>query len=734
MKDNKYETVAEEFNNNFERHRHKKIVLYGLGQYTKEILEKAKEFQFVGLLSPETADIGKQFFGIEVLAFEHVLDTRPIIVIAARYELEQIILKDIVFLNKTHGIEIYFKDGSIAKQAPECQPHPSWKSDEIELMEKINKYDAVSFDIFDTLISRRIEKPSDVFLVVDKRCKKIYGTSFDYHHLRRDAESRLQNPDRDVCIVDLYKEMSKLKPDFGQHMSEVLTLELEVEANLIVPCSKMIEIYKKLLLKGKPLFLITDMYLPKSFITGILSAHGIDGYRELYVSADYGQNKKSGELFKKIKSYFSGSILHIGDNYLSDVDAALKSGIGAFHVLSARDYLASSSMRGIINADKSIGDRITVGIIAKRIFGNPFIRLDKANGIPVISSHQDFGYLILGPLALGYILWLCKRCKNLGVGKILFCAREGLFLKRLYEMIRLLHGQQELPESEYFRTSRKMASVVSLMGWDDIAHSFDRHRYFGTFKSLMFQRFSVNVSDADEVTNQVVDTRSDLDTVLSMISRYEEQILNQAKRERKAFIKYVNSICNFKDTIFAISDQGNAGTVQMAIEKLIDTSSNLNGLYLCALKDNSSRDLLDEISIEGLNETINPYGLERFDGYLDPTRHSFLKSNHLFESVFTAPEGCYIRCNENGSFENGPKFSNQKNWYYKEKIFLGIRDFFNDYLKADKFHEFESISSDLTDRIFGLIEDGKVLVDEKIKDTFYFDNPYVREKENQISF
>ena len=49
MKGNKYETVAEEFNNNFERHRHKKIVLYGLGQYTKEILEKAKEFQSVFL-------------------------------------------------------------------------------------------------------------------------------------------------------------------------------------------------------------------------------------------------------------------------------------------------------------------------------------------------------------------------------------------------------------------------------------------------------------------------------------------------------------------------------------------------------------------------------------------------------------------------------------------------------------------------------------------------------------
>ena len=713
MKD---ETVAKVFEKKFKRHQHKKIVLYGLGQSTKAILEKTKGFQFVGLLSPEAGDIGKQFFGITVLAFENVIDICPIVIIVAREEVEQTILREISYLNKNHGIKIFFKNGGSAKLLPECLPHSSWKSGEPELMEKIEKYGAVSFDVFDTLITRRIEKPSDVFLVVDRRCKKIFGTLFDYYHLRLDVESRLQSHASYASIVELYKEMTKLDSDFGLHMSEVLSFELEVEANLIVPCSRMIEIYSKLLLKGKPLFLISDMYLPKSFIEGILNAYGIDGYEALFVSADDGQSKIGGGLFKEIQSHFNGSILHIGDNLRSDVDMAIKSGIDAYHVLSARDYLASSSMCSIIQAGKPIGDRITIGLIANRVFGDPFIRLDKTNGIPVISSLKDFGFIIFGPLAHGYISWLCKRCKDIGIGKILFCARDGFFLKRLYEMLRLLNGYYELPESVYFRTSRRMGTVVSLIEWDDIVNSFNRHRYFGTFKNLMLQRFSIIIPDTDEISNQLVNTSDDLDTALSLISRYEEEILDQAKKERQAFIKYVNSICNFEKTIVALSDSGCMGTVQMAIEKTLDTYGNLHGLHVCASKN------------------INPYGLERLDGFLNQTKHTFLEYQHLFESVFTGPEGCYLRCNDDGSFENGPKYSNQKNWNYKEMIFLGIRDYFNEYLKAYPYQKFESCSSDLANMICELVDEGKVVVDERVKETFYFDNPYVRDQDNPIIF
>ena len=406
------DSLVSKFLNKFDRLKHRDIVLYGLGPLTKMILEKTKDFNIMGLLSNEKTDIGKKYYGLNVLSINEIIEHRPIVIIVARTEIEQLILKDLLILKEKYNIEIYFKEGSIAKLDPICKPNISWKIREDDLLKLAKKYDVVSFDVFDTLITRSIDRPSDIFHVVNSICVNKFGSELDYLSLRRQAESHFNNMKCDATIDEIYDYMANENSFLKLHKYEIYNIELKVEANFIIPCKKMIDIYRNILTNEITVLLITDMYLPKDFITGILNAYGIDGYKKLYISSYEGVNKKSTKLFLKVQASINGNILHIGDNLQSDIQAGNKSGFDTFHVLNARDYLLSSSMSGIINVTNSIGDRVMAGILAKRVFGNPFLRLDKTNGVPLINTFQDFGYIILGPVSLGYILWLCDRCKD----------------------------------------------------------------------------------------------------------------------------------------------------------------------------------------------------------------------------------------------------------------------------------------------------------------------------------
>ena len=53
-------------------------------------------------------------------------------------------------------------------------------------MKEINKYKYISFDIFDTLIKRNVEKPEDIFKIVEKKLQieNFYESIFKEKKIR----------------------------------------------------------------------------------------------------------------------------------------------------------------------------------------------------------------------------------------------------------------------------------------------------------------------------------------------------------------------------------------------------------------------------------------------------------------------------------------------------------------------------------------------------------------------
>lgn len=221
-------------------------------------------------------------------------------------------------------------------------------------LEMLAPFDIVSFDIFDTLILRPLEAPTDVFRILEKRngC-----TGFAEMRIRAEREARTGSTSGEINIHDIYKMLSS----YGTHLPGGETDELSAEIDYCFPNPYLKDIYDELISRGKDVIIISDMYFPSEMMEKLLSASGYRGYKKLYVSCDFAKNKARGELFSLAKSDFpEKTIIHIGDNASSDVTVPKRLGIAAYHYKSCHEIgapyrprlksaLTSSLYSGIIN-------------------------------------------------------------------------------------------------------------------------------------------------------------------------------------------------------------------------------------------------------------------------------------------------------------------------------------------------------------------------------------------------
>ena len=57
-----------------------------------------------------------------------------------------------------------------------------------QLITQIKKYQIITFDVFDTLITRDVYEPQDVFYFVEKRYNNLYHCNCDFMTKRINAE------------------------------------------------------------------------------------------------------------------------------------------------------------------------------------------------------------------------------------------------------------------------------------------------------------------------------------------------------------------------------------------------------------------------------------------------------------------------------------------------------------------------------------------------------------------
>ena len=196
------------------------------------------------------------------------------------------------------------------------------------------------------------------------------------------------------------------------------------------------------------------MYLPVNILKDFLNQFGVTGYEDILVSCEY-QVSKSNGLFQILKEKAGGmSYLHIGDNPEADYTAAKENGVDAFLIMSAIQMMEVSSWKSILTYLKEIESRVMLGMLASELFNDPFV-LYASQGKPRIVCSQDFGFLLIAPLVLLFLVWMLNILENKEKAFLMFASRDGWLMQKAYHILKKQWNLKYLPKDIYFMISRK---------------------------------------------------------------------------------------------------------------------------------------------------------------------------------------------------------------------------------------------------------------------------------------
>jgi predicted HAD superfamily hydrolase len=286
----------------------------------------------------------------------------------------------------------------------------------------IDKHDVIAFDVFDTLLVRPYNNPGDMFIHLEK-IHKLDG----FAAVRGNAElcARKKTKHEEITYDEIYAQIDVAFKCMYEH-------EVEFEKLILRANPDIQKYFQYAVRQKKTVIIISDMYLPKSVIEYILISNNYGSYDKIYLSSDCLLTKHTGNLFSfvlKDMNISGRNLLHIGDNYYSDFFMARKNGIHAYHYTKIKWRL----FHQVKNAGKyraknarSLGASIILGSLAFQHIKQP---------VSGRSYFENFGYTYGGPAVFAYMEWLKNKLRAEGITSVLFVARDGYILKKVFDLI-----------------------------------------------------------------------------------------------------------------------------------------------------------------------------------------------------------------------------------------------------------------------------------------------------------
>lgn len=499
--------------------------------------------------------------------------------------------------------------------------------DSAGIIKKIEEYDVVSFDIFDTLLKRNVKKPTDVFKYMEKKYNRE-----GFFNERIEAEKRARaNNKIEVTLKDIYEEMPF---DFSKE-------ELETESELLIQNDWIISVYKKAV-QSKIVIITSDMYLPEEFIIQILKREKIEGYKKLYLSSAVGKTKSSGELFDLILEEigYDKKIIHIGDSFKADYEVPKRRGISAIHI-------PTNVTKESFQLKK---DDIECNIL------NTFLN----NTLPIYQNkYYRFEYERFGMFLWGYSRWLHESIKNAGIDNVYFFSRDGLIMKKAFDAI------YSDVQTHYLEVSRRALRVPILWMNYELEHVIDMISPSKLVSlATIFDGVGLDINDyVDLIKKYGFDLNSTFDrkdllnnrNLNNLYSELSFDIENVSKQEYRLLVKYINQNKLVGD--FAIVDIGWSGGMQRYLVETLSKlgiKSHIKGYYI-GVADYYKRNIAVIPSLD-----LNGYLFDFLhDENAKDKRSAFVG---LFETLFLEQDGSVKNYKE----KNGCVVSNRLPYEYLE--------------------------------------------------------------------
>ena len=677
--------------NRFDHLQGKRVFVYGTG-VKAEWLISSVNINVVGLLDNNIDNIGCNIFGCSVFDIADAIPLADVIIIAASDIYNDLIYNRIFPKVEGEEIVVYYFDGTVAAQKKKKKEvsSPYYEFTLQDLRDEIDRNDIITFDLFDTLISRRLLEPADIHFAVSTEKDREYRIKrLKYEEELGDAAN----------MEGVFDRLSRYESSWKHLQSR----EERFEKSLTIPRKEIVALLKYAFDSGKPVYIITDTPHSEKFLRRLLAQHGIVDFSGILVSSELSKTKSSTALWMHFIEMVKNEelILHIGDNVQSDVINPARLGIDTFHVKSSVDLLRESSLSQLFDESTNYGRSVIAGHIGGRVFNSPFSLYNK-NGIPCLNSAEDLGYVFYGPIVFSYIAWIAKQSRLRSIDTLLFCARDGYFLYPLFKLFVSKYKEYSGIKSRYFITSRLL-----LIKYGDLMNTA-KIFYSGSMAECLFNRYDMESMDETNIdTNQ----KKDYIRLCEILEQNSKSILKSMSNTRRHYLSYISSLG--LDGNIAIVDPSYNGTIQNNLQRLV--GRRIAGFYMNANLSKSSP-YFDKQEM---------FSLYQEDSDLDASYSNIRKYTLFVEGgFFVAPTGTPIALDENGKFKYSRRGKTQEKFSDKRKLYNGVKEYFKDmfdvYDSADKM----SLEPKYIDDFVGLFCGNSEHLSEGLKSTFYCDTLY----------
>jgi predicted HAD superfamily hydrolase len=444
---------------------------------------------------------------------------------------------------------------------------------------KLERARAVSFDIFDTLTSRSVYHPEDVFkFLPDQPAFQALGLdpNVDIPPARFKAEhatyqSLLEETGQaNANLREIYRTFCRRVGADPRHAEALARAEEEVELALAIVNEEVRFLFDEAVRLGKPIAFVSDTYHRPEFLARLLAQCGYaDPARPIYSSCHYRKSKGDGKIFAVVLEHLKlapGDLLHIGDNGQSDHVIPGKMGIETlWHPFRAHEDPVPDYHDGTEQLHSQIK------ALTERI------RMPRRE--PVDFWYR-LGYTVAGPLLSGFSLWLRRHFIQDKISRAYFLLRDGALIHRVY---RIVAGDSTPCPTQTIPSSRR-AMVFPLLDLDSdlvlpklfVSAPGDRRPVGDFLRRLQIdpRPFAKEIAAVGLVNPQhVIDGAAEQYRLIQLFKqpRLTRAIIDQARAERALLIDYLRQEGMTAAGHVALVDVGWNGSIQQAITTLFQT-------------------------------------------------------------------------------------------------------------------------------------------------------------------
>ena len=543
----------------------------------------------------------------------------------------------------------------------------------IQKIENITTCKVICTDFFDTLVHRTVHPNYSIKLWAKLLIRELALeiTANDLFAIRADSLSYLsKKKNKNVLeipyatlIEEVYYRLINTaalrKTEYDHFKKTFEQADYVSEVSVQFKNDVIINAIKKLKQEGYRVYLITDFFFSKQLMSRILDHHEIlDVFDDIFVSADVKKSKENGSIYpfvlEKIDA-IADEVVMIGDNKNSDITKSGLHNIRSIHTKNLSHHRRNK----------------------KNLLGSDAVSFEKVcSRIENRCRNSDFEFSEYIIHFYFFTERLYTKAIKHGVNDLFFLAREGLYLKKIFDLYQELNQftDEVKIKTHYLKASRQSAQKLALKPLEQ-----EEFNNYGRIHGQMSVRqlFDWFLFSKETQTNIIEGSKIDPDTLHTNIFNSEVflklranntfQMAYEATRvgQKEAFIKYLNDFgSNFKEEGIALVDVGWGGTMQESLYNFLEQQVAVTGYYI-GLKE--IYNILPDTNRYGLNFSLYPYRDKSFE---------ILKANgQLYEQLLGAPHGSTLGYSIENDVAGTIEFHEENEKYVFDTYISHIQDY-----------------------------------------------------------